>query len=167
MIDDSRTMDKHWREVRTLSRLLMYIVKEMDPDGVDLYFLSASDPVRIKTSTQMEKQIDRRHPNQITSLNRLDEDLGSYREMIDQYARNFHLPRPRKRNMYILTDGALEYGEEKQGQETIKMLVNSIKQAKLLRGHVGIQFISFGNDQKGLPRLQRLDRLNQDEDLKM
>ena len=57
MIDDSATMHKHWSEVCKLRKLLMYIVKEMDPDGVALYFLKSREPIRIKTSSQMEKQI--------------------------------------------------------------------------------------------------------------
>jgi hypothetical protein len=165
MIDDSATMNQHWSEVCKLGKLLMYIVKEMDPDGVDLYFLKSRESIRIKNSTQMEKQINKHKPNGMTSLNRLDEDLVAYRQKIDQYGKSYNMDRPRPRNIYIFTDGALEIGEEKQGQSAIKMLVDSIQGAKLLRGQVGVQFISFGDNVEGIEKLQRLDRLNQEENL--
>lgn len=165
MIDDSRTMDKHWREVHSLSHLLMYIVKEMDPDGVDLYFLSSKDRIHLKNSTQMEKQVDRRKPGGMTSLNRLDEDLVAYRQKIDQYAKGYNIEPPRPRNIYVLTDGALEFREDTQGQSAIKMAVESLNKAKLPRGQLGIQFISFGDNKDWIGKLQGLDRLNQDLDL--
>ena len=165
LIDDSRTMDKHWREVCSLGKLLMYIVKEKDPDGIDLYFLSSKERKRITTSSQMEKQINKQKPSGMTSLNRLDDDLVKYRQKIDQLMKIYHVEVPRPRNIYIFTDGALEYGEDTQGQRAIKMLVNSVSQAKLLRGQVGIQFISFGSNAEWIERLQQLDRLNQDEKL--
>jgi hypothetical protein len=164
-IDDSQTMEKHWRGVQYLSHLLMYIVKEMDPDGVELYFLSSKERLRLKTSTKMEKLISSRNPSGMTSLNRLNDDLVPYGKKLDQYARSLGMDPPRPRSLYVLTDGVLEYGDDTQGQGAIKMVVDGIQRAKLVRGQVGIQFISFGNDPEGIARLERLDRLNQDERL--
>ena len=164
-IDDSQTMEQHWREVQYLSHLLMYIVKEMDPDGVELYFLSSKEKLRPKTSTKMEKFISSRNPSGMTSLNRLNDDLVPYGKKLDQYVRSIGIDPPRPRSLYVFTDGVLDYGDDTQGQGVIKMIVDDIQRAKLLRGQVGIQFISFGNDAEGIARLQRLDRLNQDQRL--
>jgi len=143
----------------------MYIVKEMDPDGVELYFLSSKDKLRLRTATKMEKLISSRNPSGMTSLNRLNDDLVPYGKKLDQYARSLGMEPPRPRSLYVLTDGVLEYGDDTQGHGAIKTIVDGIQRAKLVRGQVGIQFISFGNDPEGIARLQRLDRLNQDERL--
>jgi hypothetical protein len=143
----------------------MYIVKEMDPDGVELYFLSSKDRGRPKTSTKMKKIVGDRKPSGMTSLNRLNDDLIPYGKKLDQYARSLGSDPPRPRSLYVLTDGVLELGEDTQGQRAIKNTVEGIQRAKLARGQVGIQFISFGDDPEGIARLQGLDRLNQEERL--
>lgn len=167
MIDDSRSMYTYWREVRDLSHLLMYIVKEKDPDGPDLFFLSSDDQLHPKTSTKMEQLINNRKPKGNTSLDGcLNNDLVSYGKKLDMYSRTYGEPRPpRKRSLYILTDGILGHGGDNQGQEAIRQIVGQVQRAKLFRGQVGIQFISFGNDDKGLKRLEKLDRLNEDGSL--
>ena len=165
-IDDSHAMRRHWKLVRDLAQLLMYMVKKWDNDGVDMHFLSSSKRYRPKNSTKMFDFIREHKPGGITGLNdRLNDDLSTYGKEIERWSRAPHGDPPTKRSIYILTDGVLSYGEDTQGQDAIKNMVKCVLGARLFRGQVGIQFIRFGDDEDGKARLDKLDHLNQEEGL--
>ena len=166
MIDDSHTMKKHWGEVQNLAKLLAYIVKATDPDGIDLYFLSSKKRHNFKNASDVYATVRDYTPTAFTNLNsRLNDDLSTYARDIERRGKSFGLlpiKSLRKRSIYVLTDGLLHVGEATQGQDAIKMIVEKVVRAGMMRGQVGIQLISFGNDANGLNRLQKLDHLNQD-----
>jgi hypothetical protein len=58
-------------------------------------------------------------------------------------------------NIYVLTDGCWE--NACTGENQIRNLVDELVKLKLTKDQVGIQFIRFGNDQRGLERLSYLD----------
>ena len=166
MIDDSYTMAEHWHEVKELARLLTYIVKKTDDDGVELYFLSSQKCDKCKDASAIERAIRDHTPSAHTNLDsRLNQDLSSYGKELERPSRSSTLFRHKelkKRSIYVFTDGILATGDPTQGQQAIKLIVEKVLGAGLLRGQVGIQLISFGNDPDGLAKLQNLDRLNQD-----
>ena len=164
-------MQPWWKEVLELVHLLAYITKGCDPDGVELFFLSSLKQQMFKSATKLYRTV-REHPARAsTSLYEcFENDLRNYARKIEQayqqsqkasiFARTRQLPR--KRSIYVLTDGILESGEDAQGQDGIKFLINKLTEASLPRDQIGIQFISFGNDAQGLARLRKLERMQQE-----
>jgi hypothetical protein len=70
---------------------------------------------------------------------------------------------PRALSVYVLTDGVWESPEREGGDyltETIRKLVEQLKEAGCGREQVGVQFIRFGDDSYGKQRLEALDMLS-------
>lgn len=170
MIDDSDNMYQHWTEVAELAKILTYLVKETDLDGVDLLFMCYPEKrYKCKTSTKMKQLIlDHRIPERaLDSWYCLRDEFQEYQKMVEGSSKRstglLKWPStrnsPRKRTIYILTCWVSEYGLTK--------IVGDIMAAEqmLLRngrakGDLGIQVISFGNDKGGLELLEKLDRLD-------
>lgn len=163
MIDDSATMNKHWMQVVELAKLLIYMTKTMDPDGVELFFLSSGKTHKFRNASDAISTIVSHPRSGMTTLNdRLGQDTGAYCSKLNGYLRGgrfFQQRAPRKRSVYIFTDGILGLGEDQQGQKHIQNLVQKLSEASLGRDHFGIQFIQFGNDRAGKARLEALDNL--------
>jgi hypothetical protein len=68
--------------------------------------------------------------------------------------------------IYVFTDGVWQGGLRPLGgvDEPIRIFVDRLKELGLLDTQVGIQFIRFGNDKRGMERLRKLDS---DLDLQM
>ena len=62
---------------------------------------------------------------------------------------------PRKLSLYVLTDGVWETRADLQ--QVIRTLVDNLIQHNHTNKQIGIQFIRFGNDDRGIKRLERLD----------
>jgi hypothetical protein len=171
MVDDSPSMRSHWNAVRELVQLLTYIVKDKDPDHCDLYFLSSQRHFKIRNGTEAYNAIKNWSASAPTTLNTcLNDEITRYLRSW-QYGSTGRRPfrismsqvQPRPRNIYVFTDGKLENGEPTQGQEAIRTLYQKAQQIDIMRGMIGIQFISFGSDLAGLNRLRTLDRLGRDQ----
>lgn len=172
MIDDSKTMDKHWKAVKELAMLLTWLVKGTDDDGVDLFFLSSPKRHKCKTSTKMYQYINDHKARTSTNLDaRLNDDLEEYAKRLENPSRRqggvlnmLHSSAsrdgPKKRSLYIFTDGILETGQETQGHHAIQMIVKKLLSMGRSKGRLGIQLISFGNNEAGLNRLKNLDTLS-------
>lgn len=191
VVDDSHSMGELWKQnrsegaekpnVKTLLRLLCYLAKSKDDDGVDLYYFHHRDEGlrKVKRSTDVWVSISQRtFLDTTTPTTRLTKLLNDYREKLQRYRieraryeqgsgkrRLFASSapqRPKPLSLYVLTDGVWE--DDKQlGKpyldHTIKALVTELEASGCDKNHVGIQFISFGNHQFGIQRLQALDRL--------
>ena len=168
--------------VKNLPRLLCYLAKTKDDDGVDLhYFHEPSAGLRkCKKSSEIFESITRRPFRGTTTPTRTVRNvLNAYKGKLDQYRhRRSHskrsstkgLPwgssepeRPKPLSVYVLTDGVWE-DDQQLGQpyldDTIRSLVEALKASGCEKDHVGVQFISFGNHQHGLQRLRALDKLS-------
>ncbi|KAK5729695.1 hypothetical protein LTR17_011772 [Elasticomyces elasticus] len=163
MIDDSEGMKPHKNALKQLVQLLVYVTKTKDPDGVDLYFLSSNKLHKVKHSSDALRLLGKPFSGQCSINGRLGDEIHKYCKDIDMHARL--TVAPRKRSIYILTDGALRHGDDFQGHDRIKSLVSKLVSARMGREQIGIQFIRFGNDQQGIDRLDRLDNLSQSANL--
>ncbi|KAH9834316.1 kinase-like protein [Teratosphaeria destructans] len=162
-------MEVHWEEVKELAKLLIYITKAVDKDGVDVAFLSSPKFVNFKRSNKAAQYIGRQHPADKTSLDTvLDQEVQNYCRKIDAYRNPVTImPRSlRRRSLYILTNGLLEHGGPNQGHDAIETLVTKLVSASMGRAQFGIQFIRFGNHPDGIARLDAMDRLNQSRSLR-
>jgi hypothetical protein len=166
-VDDSRTMKQYWPEVIRLMRLLIYLIKDKDPDGADLYFLGDDTRHKVKTAKAAFKQLDAHVCKGKSSITgRLGDEVHRYCHKFSG-AKAFFGMSVRPRTLYILTDGILDHGDQQQGHQEIRTLTTKLQEMHYTRKQYGIQFIRFGNDPSGIDRLDALDSLNQTASLGM
>ncbi|RFU28626.1 hypothetical protein B7463_g7721, partial [Scytalidium lignicola] len=165
LIDNSASMEPHWHDVIALLGVLAWMIKDADPDGLELYFtVSDGVPIRAKDTTPLV--------NALTSASRLGATniTFSLSNILDGYQSKLREQKPRRSpwktprkglkdvrrmSLYIFTDGKWEGSDD--AVTPIRNLVNHLKHLGFEKGQVGIQFISFGNDPEGLKRLKILD----------
>lgn len=142
---------------------LCYLVKKLDDDGIDLYFTNTSKSYKFKDAKPFIEILDRKSHTGDTDIElRLQKILQPYKERLEKHVNktSFYLKNPfekklRPMSIYVLTDGCWEHACT--GDKQIKNLVEKLVELKLTKEQVGIQFISFGQDQTGLQRLVHLD----------
>ena len=157
-------MATHVAEIKRLTVLLAYMVKNSNPDGVDMYFTKSTLKIKSEKKT---KNLSRAFTNVIfEGSSNMEWKLG---QILDEYksklgtqsrAKWFLLHKPqlqavRPLSIYVLTDGVWQ--PKCDVRVTIANFVESLQQHKLLNKQVGIQFIRFGNNQEGGERLAELD----------
>jgi hypothetical protein len=159
--DNSTSMMPYWDEVKRTFEVLAYLVKDKDPDGIELRFTN---------STKLHGRNKNRKPlMKMLNTAKLDGGqcvigltLGSILKDLSSESANDLLTLPfrwRKKkygvNIYVLTDGIWEDGEEwlEEIVEPIKKLVDK----GMRKEQMGIQFIQFGGDAEGTRRFQILD----------
>ncbi|KAI2476234.1 SPS1 Serine-threonine protein kinase [Pyrenophora tritici-repentis] len=162
LIDDSNSMKKHWEQVRRVFEALAYLVKELDPDGIELRFTNnCSLDDRSKDRRNLIRTLKRVTPSGQCQMGlALSKILPRYPQNQPD-KRSSWRPAPAEKtgmNIYIFTDGV--WSKENNCVETtvqhIELLVDKLVQSGQLQG-VGIQFIRFGDDQVGRERLDFLD----------
>ncbi|KAI1577344.1 SPS1 Serine threonine protein kinase [Pyrenophora tritici-repentis] len=162
LIDDSNSMKKHWEQVRRVFEALAYLVKELDPDGIELRFTNnCSLDDRSKDQRNLIRTLKRVTPSGQCQMGlALSKILPRYPQNQPD-KRSSWRPAPAEKtgmNIYIFTDGV--WSKENNCVETtvqhIELLVDKLVQSGQLQG-VGIQFIRFGDDQVGRERLDFLD----------
>ncbi|KAF7187457.1 Mitogen-activated protein kinase kinase 2 [Pseudocercospora fuligena] len=169
IVDDSATMKKHWPDVIELIRVLAYMTKSMDPDGIELYYLRTGASAKFKHSSDLVRSVEHHAATGDTSLDQVfDSYLRKYCKTIDKsksWKGVFNKLKPC--SVYVLTDGVLAAGNHEQGREAIRILVDDLIAHKLPRFQIGVQFISFRNDENGLKLLVGLDTLKMSQGLKL
>lgn len=149
-----------------VTRLLAYLLKRHDDDGIELWFTGRREKVRSRTSTELEQAVKstkqglERHSDMAISLSEI---LTPYRQKMAKYSRktgDSRLPRlfgrpPKKLMLYVLTDGIWRPGSNPH--EVINKLVETMTTNDYERRYVGIQFIRFGDNLEGQEKLQALD----------
>lgn len=157
LVDDSRSMAQHWPMVNKVFKALSYIVKEMDKDGIDLYFtISETYQKRAKKTSKLLPivQAQMQRGNSTTDINfRLTKILDEYKNNLDK--KKWYQSGPKPLSLYVLTDGLWE--EDCTAIEPIKMAVQKLEDLRKDERQIGIQFISFGENPTGLKRLHYLD----------
>ena len=160
-------MQKHWNEIKHLFDGLAYLIKELDPDGTELYFMISREWKRSEKTTPLLKILQSRDghlqgtSNAVTTLARI---LQQYHDKLDKESRdreqrsrfNFREPKEvRPMNIYIFTNGVWQ--PECDVVTPIRRMVTKLELLGKPNDHVGIQFIQFGNDPDGTQRLEHLD----------
>jgi hypothetical protein len=155
-------MGKEWPTVVRVLEALSYIVKTVDPNGIDLLFTNSDEKIRNckKTKLLVElvcRKIPQNHSETTTEINiRLGSIVDRYIARLDETNGFFgRFSRPvRPMNLYIFTDGRWECDAEAPIRRLVNKLIKLGKNDKL---QVGIQFIRFGNDHVGEQQLKHLD----------
>lgn len=155
-------MKNHWTEVASLINILAYIVKSADPDGIELSYTISPKTVKSKDSSKLVKSIQTTTPEGVSDIGMgLSAILNPYDSTLQ---RTFGAPTVamaalkdvRPLSLYVLTDGLWQ--PESDAETPIKNIVRTLlKQHKLDRKQVGIQFIQFGNIAEGSRKLNKLD----------
>jgi len=163
LVDDSQSMRRtHAHHVHRTAEALMHLVREVDPDGIELRM--ASNPTEVirgrrffrrRTNKQLVKTIDKFMDHSIMGTCNMEDVLN---EVIDQLVSNFQ-KRRRRTSIFILTDGIWEPNNARGGgvENSIRSLANSMKQHNMARTTIGLQFVQFGNDKVGTSRMRYLD----------
>ncbi len=151
-------MQCHQLEVRDHLDHLVYMVKETDPDGVELRFSMFKDKLRFKNTKPLLEAFDRKMAEGESNIRiPLLQILEEYEEKLENRARKKRWSRGpvRPLNLYILTDGVWQ--PHCDATEIISDMVNMLTKYGVRRENFGIQFIRFGNDADGIARLEKLD----------
>jgi hypothetical protein len=155
-------MAPYWRDLTSLVGTLAYIVKSGDPDGIEMFYTISSARVKSRDSSKLVKSVQKTKPQGMSDIGiNLRDILGPYNSRLEKrfgsaaVAVNA-LEDIRPLSLYVLTDGVWQ--PESDAEAPIKDLVRTLlKQSKLKKKQVGIQFIRFGNDPEGIRKLQKLD----------
>lgn len=161
-------MCKYWQQVRELLDLLAYIVKNDDPDGVDIYFTCPFKKYpSSKTTTALLEKLNRHKPRDSHDISDMSDSLWRIVNEYETYLKQTSYPKrifPTRRSqtarplsLYILTDAV--WPSSCDVASVVERQVKSLNQHNKMRSQVGIQFIRFGNDPQGIIRLEYLDNL--------
>jgi hypothetical protein len=150
-------MREHWPEVLDLFKIIAYILKSKDKDGLDLYFTSSIKKYHDKNSGPLYEVIMKKgnEPERGRSdmSGSLEQVLGDYmRATKDAIRQN---KTHRSLNVYILTDG--KWNPKCNIVPAIDKIVSFMDSHKLPEKTVGLQFIRFGADAEGGRKLQLVD----------
>jgi hypothetical protein len=156
-------MFQHWDRLIVVLRVLAYLLKSTDDDGMDLYFTISKDKQNAKTSSDLVQKLQGKKLKGSSDIgSRLSTILHQYQVYLQEPApnRRFSLkkmkPKTKKAlNVYILTDG--RWQPRSDATEPIASLITMLKTSGYPRKQVGIQFIRFGDDPGGIEKLNHLD----------
>ena len=144
--------------------LLWAMVAKHDPDGPELYITSDMKALKPKNDVRMLHELDSRPAKDAPDMRHC------FAQIIEKYQNQFGFRNirtrlrhwkttpakgPRKLSLYVLTDGVWQ--DKTDLRQVIRTLVEHLLQHKLTNKQIGIQFIRFGDDKRGMRRLTRLD----------
>jgi hypothetical protein len=157
-------MKTHWRKALRSFEVLAYLVKDKDPDGIEIRF--SSSPSRREHNKNRAPLLDSLKKTKPSGqwdigftlggiLREYDWAFSQEKKGLGAFWRNKNKKQKWGVNIYVFTDGVWE-----EGEDWLESVVNSINNL-LANGvdphQIGIQFIQFGNDPEGTRRLEVLD----------
>ena len=156
-------MRPYWGDVCNVLRVLAYMVKGSDDDGMDLYFTISSIKHNSKKATGLHNQIRGKQLQGTSDIGlRLSIILDDYKASLRQPTpkRLSFLGRAKRRvrkglSVYILTDAVWQ--PHSDAGQPIESLVRTLVELDSPQKQVGIQFIRFGNDPESIEKLRHLD----------
>ncbi|KAK3392807.1 kinase-like domain-containing protein [Podospora didyma] len=171
LVDNGSSMERHWREATHLLRILVWRSLGYDDDGMELYFTNPDTRVLVKAAKNQDvmdfvSAMNKARPNQPGqrgSKTNLDTKL---QEIISHYTTAKRSSAKEKRKtIIILTDGIWEGMSDDELQtrmlETLRRLADLHREdvTKTLEDirPITFQFVAFGDNQKALDRMRRLD----------
>ncbi|KAL8831869.1 MAG: hypothetical protein Q9191_000621 [Dirinaria sp. TL-2023a] len=165
VIDNTKSMLPHRNNAISVVSLLGYIVKDSDPNGLDVYFTQSTHSAHSSKSTDLSMAVSRAPFQGISNMRArlgqiLQEHIAKFGTTTTP-SKSWYKWKPRRAeshrplSFYVLTDG--RWQPQSDVGPVIKSLVESMKEHRLLKEHVGIQFIRFGDDPQAKARLEHLD----------
>lgn len=148
-------MQEHWTNVSNLLKILSYMVKRSDDNGLDLYFGSNPRPINNENTAKLVAACKSRMPG-----DGLTSNLIECLTVVLQKYQNVGFRADRRLNVYVLTNGEWSSAGQAGGIDgPIRNLIKFLDLRDLPGRPVAIQFIQFGNDSDCTVRLQYLDHL--------
>ena len=154
----------HRNDVLNVVSLLTYMLEGLDRNGIDVCFTHSTRKVNsgksIKLLTAVREESFQGISDMRSRLSHILQEhknrFGTTSSPAGPWYKKAGPPEAQKPlSFYILTDG--KWQPNKVGP-TIIALVESMRSKQLPKEHVGIQFIRFGEDKRGIARLNHLDR---------
>lgn len=150
IIDDYSSMKPHMERVKMAARVVSYVAKTADYNGMEVYTASeaAKKPRICLTSSQIEKEIGK------MKIVEGKCDMGAcLNHILDKILIDGKKVKPT--SIYIYTDGAWEphTNVAQQVYRAIDHLIKHGQSSKTLM----LQFVQFGDDEKGTEHLRFLD----------
>lgn len=174
LIDDTESMKEHSVNVQTSFQTLAYIAKSMDPDELELSFVSTPYNI-IKNRKTSPLLVDLKHhlSKHVSVEGRIERSLSTLINERIMKRLPISIPLlgqiPAKHKpitVFVFTDG--KWGRSVQVGNgltvPIRNLMREMKRRGLNRTHVMFQFLRFGNDEKGKEHLDYLDYFGEEED---
>ncbi|KAL1310564.1 hypothetical protein AAFC00_000843 [Neodothiora populina] len=158
LLDNAKTMSQHWPAVQSLTKLLLEITKDYDPNGIDIYFTIHGRHGKFKQINSVDK-LNRIQP--MRDMRSAPSRLGSVLEnILVDYGKRLQSRRPgifggnpRPMSIYILTDGLWQ----DDAARAIRVMARTIDERRVNSDQVGLQFIRFGDEPSGIEKLKNLD----------
>ncbi|KAH7163468.1 kinase-like domain-containing protein [Dactylonectria estremocensis] len=169
VVDNSASMKPHWNNVTMVLLALAMKIGPLDKDGLDLvYTIGERNCLNNIKGQKIETKFQQSIENafwHIDERNDKTDMAAALSRIFDDYLKDTS----KKQTLLILTDGCWDGSKRIDDVENkIRNFVNHLK-AKLNLYEsrwFSIQFISFGNNEANLKRLQELDdTLNAEEDV--
>lgn len=172
LIDDTESMKQYSDQIEVAFRTLAYIAKRIDPDHLELSFVSKPLPItRSRHTSGLITQLRQHLSKHVSVTGRIESSLSTLiTERIMRRLPHFfpvlgHFPRSKPITIFVFTDG--KWGEGVQpgsGLTTpINNLMQEMKRCGLTRTHVMFQFLRFGDDVEGMKHLAHLDDFGKKE----
>ncbi|KAJ4136563.1 hypothetical protein NW768_004180 [Fusarium equiseti] len=150
IIDDYSSMRQHMVQVKMAARVISYVAKTADYNGMEVYTASeaAKKPRICITSSQIEKEIGKMKTIEGKC------DMGAcLNHILDKILIDGKKVKPT--SIYIYTDGAWE--PRTNVEQPIYRAINHLIQNGQSTSTLMLQFVQFGHDEKGTKHLRFLD----------
>lgn len=170
LIEDSPSLSLHIEDLKRVFTGVSYVAHQLDPNGIELAFISSPSKVHKKRSTTNLINIVKSHRYD-HDAGLMEDKLGTFLEKIVEpklphpLARHLPYSSSRPLTVFIFTDGCWGQGLAYAAgvQNPIRELMDTMKDRKINRTNVTIQFIRFGDDVDGKRYLKYLDNMGQEE----
>lgn len=150
--------------MRNVLKVLAATIRRADPDGPDLYFTGPYRKLQRQSLNAMLNEFDATQVQRLPDMRScLAQILSGYQDRFGKLnwrekllnPKDTHLRKPRKFNLYMLTDGIWQPNTDLVRE--IQTQVAHLCDRKLTDKQIGIQFIRFGKDPQSIRKLRRLD----------
>ena len=157
-------MAAHAPNVKRVIGLHGYILKKCDPTGLDIHFTNSPVQKNTKKTSDLLRAIEGVN---FAGLTNMEARLGTIlREHKSRFGGKVAVQKSffklkakeedqRPISFYIFTDGRWQPGN--RVDLVIRDVVSAMQAKSLLKGHVAIQFIRFGDNPDGIAILDNLD----------
>lgn len=173
LIDDTESMKEHSLEIEESFQTLAYIAKSIDPDALELSFVSK--PLAIiknKHTSPLVNELRQHLRKHVSVKGRIESSLSTL--VTEKIMKRLPYPMPfighvptwsKPITIFVFTDGKWGDGiRVGNGLDTpILHLMRKMNNRGLNRTHVMFQFLRFGNDQEGIRHLAHLDSFGKKE----
>ncbi|KAF5012024.1 hypothetical protein FDECE_1883 [Fusarium decemcellulare] len=160
-IENSETMGLCFKQIKDNFKILAYLAKKFDPDGVELYFSSEPARKHHADTTKLLARLAEQRWDQIS----FEDRIGTFIDEVviprlKSWRQKLRLAKTNPLTIFVMTDGHWGKGREAAAgvEGPIKRLIDEIISRKLSRTHVAFQFLRFGNDPDGKRYLAYLDQ---------